>query len=142
MALTVRQAGTMNRTAMLLGLALLCGCSPVFEATRPDPVDLTQFVVGEKRVQVVEQVGAPTATVKDGDNSCDVYRLYTRGPGSVSKGVIAFFEAAADVFTLCLAEILFTPMEVATRNSQHTVMMCYSSDNILTSVKESESSGN
>ena len=128
--------------ALYLHLFALSACSPVFEATRPDPVDLSQFVVGENRVQVVEQLGAPTATVNDGDNSCDVYKLYTHGPGSVSKGLIAFFEAAADVVTLCLAEILFTPLETATRNSKHTVMVCYGPDGKLTAVKESDSSPN
>lgn len=66
-----------------IGVALLVlvgGCSPVVEATRPDPVDLSQFAVGESRVQVVEQIGTPTATVKDGADSRDVYKAYTHGP--------------------------------------------------------------
>ncbi len=111
----------------------------MFEATRPDPVDLSQFAVGESRVQVIEQIGAPTAQVKDADNSCDVYKLYTRGPGPVMKGAIAVGEAAADVVTLGLAEVLFTPIEAATRNSKHTVMMCYDKDNKLAAVRESGS---
>ena len=100
--------------AGLLALCLdlfFCGCSPVMEATRPTPVDTSQFAVGESRVQVVEAIGAPTASVKNGDQSCDVYKLYTRGPGGVGKGVIAAGEGAADVVTLGLAEVLFTPLE-------------------------------
>jgi hypothetical protein len=124
---------------LFITLLAVCGCSPVFEATRPDPVDLSQFAVGESRVQVIEQIGAPTAQVKDADNSCDVYKLYTRGPGSVTKGAIAVGEAAADVVTLGLAEVLFTPVEAATRNSKHTVMMCYDKDNKLAAVRESGS---
>ena len=128
----------MKTTAVLLILAALCGCSPVMEATRPDPVDITQFTIGESRVQVIQEISAPTANVKDGNNSCDVYRLYTRGPGPVTKGAIAVGEAAADVVTLALAEIIFTPMEVATKNSKHTVMMCYGEDNKLAAVRESD----
>jgi hypothetical protein len=128
----------MNRVP-LLALLMLCACSPVMEATRPTPVDLSDFAVGESRIQVIEQLGAPTATVKDGDNSCDVYKLYTHGPGGVSKGLIAFFEGAADVVTIGLAEVLFTPVETATRNSKHAVMMCYDKDAKLAAVRESDS---
>lgn len=131
----------MNRIgsrAICLSLLALSGCSPVMEATRPDPVDLSQFAIGESRIQIIEQIGSPTATVKDGDNSCDVYKLYTRGPGAVSRGAIAVGEAAADVVTLGLTEVLFTPVEGATRNSKHTVLMCYDKDNKLTACKESD----
>jgi hypothetical protein len=81
------------------------------EATRPDPVDMSQFAVGESRTQVVGVVGAPTATVKDGDHSCDVYKLYRRGPDAVGKGAIGAGKAVADVFTLGLTEVIFTPVE-------------------------------
>lgn len=106
------------------------------EATRPTPVDTSQFAVGESRVQVVEAIGAPTANVKNGDQSCDVYKLYTRGPGGVGKGVIAAGEGAADVVTLGLAEVLFTPLEAGTRNAQHTVTFCYDKDEKLASFND------
>jgi hypothetical protein len=51
----------------------------MMEATRPDPVDTQQFVVGESRSQRVETLGAPITTLKENDESCDLYRLYTRG---------------------------------------------------------------
>ena len=49
----------MRILGFILLSAMLSACSPVMEATRPDPVDLSQFVVGESHVQVVEQLGAP-----------------------------------------------------------------------------------
>lgn len=125
--------------AGLLALCLdlfFCGCSPVMEATRPTPVDTSQFAVGESRVQVVEAIGAPTASVKNGDQSCDVYKLYTRGPGGVGKGVIAAGEGAADVVTLGLAEVLFTPLEAGTRNAKHTVTFCYDKGGKLVSLND------
>ncbi len=108
------------------------------EATRPDPVDTSQFTVGESRLQIVEVLGAPTATVKQGDQSCDVYKLYTHGPSGVGKGAIAATEAVADVFTLGLAEVVSSPVEGATRNAKHTVTMCYDKDTKLASQHESE----
>jgi len=112
------------------------GCSPVMEATRPTPVDMSQFAVGESRVQVVEAIGAPTTNVQNGDQSCDVYKLYTRGPGGLGKGVIAAGEGAADVVTLGLSEVIFTPIEAGTRNAKHTVTFCYDESHKLLSFND------
>jgi hypothetical protein len=109
------------------------------EATRPDPVDIDRFVIGEKRIEILAEVGNPAATVSDAGHSCDIYKLYTRGPGAVEKGAIAAGEIAGDFFTLGLSEVLFTPVEAATRNSKHTVLFCYDSEGKLLSAKESES---
>jgi len=128
----------MHKAAMLLLLALLPACSVVLEATRPDPTDMSQFTEGESRVKIRQILGAPTATVQEGNNSCDTYKLYTRGPGSAGKAGIAATEAVADVFTLGLAEAAMTPAEYATRNSLHTVSMCYDKDGNLASQSESE----
>lgn len=130
--------GRFQVSALICCLSLLCfsACSPVMEATRPDPVDLSQFATGESRVQVVEALGAPVAKVKNDDESCDVYKLYTRGPGDVGKGVIAAGEGAADVVTLGLAEVVLTPIEAGTRNAKHTVTFCYGKDGKLASLKD------
>jgi hypothetical protein len=117
------------------GLAL-SSCAPVMEANRPDPVDLSQFHVGQHRLDVVKVLGAPVASVNDGPKSCDVYQLYTHGPSGVGKAGIAFVEGVADVFTLGLAEVISTPVEAGTKNSLHAVTMCYSQDGTLLSVDE------
>lgn len=103
---------------------------------------MSQFAVGESRLQIVETLGAPTATVQQADQSCDVYKLYTHGPGGVGKGAIAATEAVADVFTLGLAEVVSSPIEGGTRNARHTVTMCYDKDGKLVSQNESEAGGN
>ena len=130
----------MNRQIVLITALALCsaltGCSPVMEATRPDPVDINQFAVGESRTRVVEVIGAPLSNVSDNGNKCDVYKLYTRGPGDVGKGAIAAGEVVADVFTLGLTEVIFTPVEAATRNKQHTVTFCYDGNDQLASVND------
>ena len=85
----------------------------------PEPVDTSQFAVDESRLQVVEVLGAPTASVKQGDQSCDVYKLYTHGPGGVGKGAIAAGEAVADVFTLGLAGSLLRPWKARLAMKTH-----------------------
>ncbi|TAL99691.1 MAG: hypothetical protein EPN70_24510 [Paraburkholderia sp.] len=130
-----------KKYALGLAAVALCfsGCAPIMEANRPNPVDLDRFVVGQTtRINVIAQVGGPTATEQDQGNSCDVYKLYTHGPGGAGKGAIAAGEAVADVFTLGLAEIIFTPTEAATKNAKHTVLFCYGSDGKLASVRESD----
>lgn len=122
---TTRFAST---AIFLLAGLMFSSCSPVMEATRPDPVDLQSFTPGETRVEVVSSIGSPSSNITDRGKSCDVYRLYTHGPGAVTRGAIAVGEAAADVVTLCLAEVVLTPAEAITRNGQRTVLFCYKGD--------------
>jgi len=117
--------------------ASLSACSVVMESTRPTPVDMSQFAVGESRLQVIQTLGAPLASLKQGSNSCDVYKLYTHGPGAVGKGVIATTEAVADVFTLGLAEVVSSPIEGGTRNAHHMVTMCYDENEKLAAQSDS-----
>ncbi len=129
----------MSRIYIIIVCAILCGCSPVMEANRPDPIDLGKFVIGEKRFDVLAEIGNPVASAQDDGKSCDIYKLFTRGPEAVGKGAIAAGEIVADVFTIGLAEVIFTPVEAATKNSKHTVLFCYDPESKLVSVKESDS---
>lgn len=81
-------------------------------------------------------IGAPTTTVPNGPNSCDIYKLYTHGPSSAGKAAAAFGEGVTDVFTLGLAEVIWTPVEAGTKNSLYTVAFCYDKDSKLVSVQE------
>ena len=121
-------------------LFLLAGCSAYLEATRPDPVNLQSFMVGmTNRIEVVGRLGNPTGSVMDNNQMCDIYKLYTTGPGTAGKAAIAAGEVAADVFTLGLAEVVTTPTEAATRNAQHTVLFCYSPDSTLGEIRDTSS---
>jgi hypothetical protein len=117
------------------------GCSPVMESQRPDPVDLSQFKPGESRTDVAEALARVQTGAKDpikdpkGGEECDVYQLYTHGPGRWGKFGIAFAEAGADAVTLGLAEVLFTPTEIVTKSATHPVTFCYK-DNKLADVTE------
>jgi hypothetical protein len=115
---------------------LLSGCGVALEASRPTPVDLTQITPGQDRLQVVGKLGAPIGTTKNGDQSCDVFSVYTRGPGAGGKAAIAAGEAVADVFTLGLTELVFTPVEAGTQNEKHNVTACYDSGMKLATLQE------
>jgi len=110
------------------------GCSTVMEANRPTAVNIRKYQIGEKRIDVVASIGATANSVKDGSDSCDVYRLYTRGTSKAGKVGIIFGEAAADFFTIGLAEVVATPTEAATKSNIHTVLFCYDPDEKLTAI--------
>jgi len=129
----------MPKTIFLAGAIGLSGgaCAPIMEANRPHPVDLSQFHPGQQhRSDVVDVLGSPTNSVKDGLKSCDAYQLYTHGPNAVGKAGIAFVETFADVITAGASEVLFFLGEGATRNNLYTVTMCYGTDGTLLSVNE------
>jgi len=128
------------QAAAFLAFLPLGACAPVMEAERPAPTDLSQFVPGEPRINVVEALGAPLATVQQGTESCDVYKLYTGGTSGVAKGAIVAGEAVADVFTLGLTEIVLTPTEAATASARHPVTICYDQNGKLASLTKSDTS--
>ncbi len=111
---------------VLLLASWMAACSVVMEATRPTPVDLNYFQTGMTRDQVLDKLGAPdTTAIESDEESCDFYKLYTRGYGAGGKVPIAVAEAAADFFTIGLAEAVLTPTEGVTRNEKHPVAFCY-----------------
>jgi hypothetical protein len=129
----------MKKYMALMAMVVLSACAPVMEANRPDPVDLSQFAVGEDRMDIVAAIGSPVSTIKDKGHSCDVYKLYTDGPSGGGKGAIAAGEVVADVLTLGLTEIVFTPVEAGTKSDKHAVIFCYSKDDKMISMKKSDS---
>jgi hypothetical protein len=108
------------------------------EASRPDPVDLAQFTPGESHLDVLKVVGPPLTSAKQADNSCDIYQLYVHGPDSGGKAALAAGEAVVDIFTIGLAEVIFTPAEIATKNSKYPVTFCYGADDKLVSIQADE----
>ena len=109
----------------------VAACSVYMEATRPTPVDLTQYQEGMMRDAVLEKLGAPDSTALESDGlSCDFYQLYTHGYGAGGKIPIAIAESAADFFTLGLAEVALTPTEGVTKNEKHPVAICYNAQKL------------
>jgi hypothetical protein len=113
---------------------LLSGCSAYMQSQRPDPVDLAQFQPGIERTQVLSRLGAPVGSAPQGENSCDVYRLYLTGTGPGGRAAIMVGEIAAGVLTLGLSEILLAPVEAGTRAEQEPVLFCYAPTGQLVSV--------
>ncbi len=114
------------------GLFSLSGCSVWMEANRPTPTNVGQFVVGENRIAIIEELGNPLSTVTESDGAkCDIYRLYTKGLKPGEKAAIAVSEGLADVATFGFSELLLTPAESATENEKHPVIFCYKNSKLI-----------
>jgi hypothetical protein len=112
--------------AVLLLASWMAACSVYMEATRPTPIDTGDYPTGMTRDEVFVKLGPPYVTMTESDGAiCDYYKLYTRGYGAGGKIPIAVTEAAADFFTIGLAEIVLTPTEGMTKNEKHPVAFCY-----------------
>ena len=121
----------------IFGVSVLSsGCSTVMEATRPAGTNLSKFVIGEKRIDIVADIGPALSTIQDGDSSCDVYKFHTKGTNGYGKTGIIVTEAAADFFTLGLAEVVLTPAEAVSDAHAHSVMFCYDAQNKLAVLKD------
>jgi hypothetical protein len=119
-------------------VCIVSGCSVYMEATRPTPIDLTTFTPGQSRASVFDDIGAPVTTTKNAaGESCDLHLLYITGYATPAKVPIAVAEAAADVFTAGLAEVLLSPAESLTRNEEKRVWFCFKNDSLLSVTVES-----
>jgi hypothetical protein len=104
----------------------------IMEATRPTPMNLDKFKLGETRDSVRQRLGAPDQSLAQSNGTnCDNYRLYTKGYGASGKAGVAILEGPADVMTLGLTEIVLTPTEAFTKNEKHPVAFCYYSDKLV-----------
>jgi len=122
--------------AGLLLMPWMAGCSPYMEATRPSPVDLTVFHNGDTQDSVETRLGAPAHQMTNADaEKCDSYLLYTNAVGAWGRTPIIILEVAADVFTVCLAEVLMTPTEMLTKNDKYPVTFCFKDDKLASVTK-------
>jgi hypothetical protein len=118
----------------VLAILALSACSTGMEESRPVPVDLSKAKPGESRLNVVSTFGAPSGQISTSTGSCDIYSMYTSGLGGFGKGVVTGGEVLTDVATLGLAEVIWTPVQSATRPAKHTVLFCYNKNDQLVSV--------
>jgi hypothetical protein len=72
--------------AAAVTFAALSGCSVYMEATRPTPVELDEYQIGQTRDSVLERLGAPEGTAKESDGaSCDFYNFTPKDTAPEAK---------------------------------------------------------
>lgn len=96
---------------LLVSGVLFNGCS-VYEAVHaPSPVEYKHVRFGETRSETIAHLGLPKLSEQKGDQKVDYFE-FQDGYNPASKARIIFY-IAGDVFTACLAEVIWWPMEMA-----------------------------
>jgi hypothetical protein len=86
-------------------------CSVYKAATQPPPADLQGIGIGTPRQEIIMRLGAPKFSDTDAQGNKQDSFEFQSGLHSGSKARIILY-LAADVFTLCLAEIILWPVEM------------------------------
>src|SRR5690349_4133107 len=105
----------MRRTVPVMALTILVlsqsACSIYKAASQPGPADLEGIGTGTPRQTLISKVGAPKFSDIDPHGRKQDMFEFESGMHSASKARIILY-AAADVFTLGLAELVLWPVEL------------------------------
>jgi len=117
----MKNQGTIGILGILL-CALACGgCSVVMAAAgSPDP-DLGVVRAGASRGEIEMQLGKPISTTSVDEGRVDVYEYEMGNKPSAGRAIA---HGIADVCTLCLWEIVGTPIE-AFQGEKHRITVYY-----------------
>ncbi len=96
---------------MLFLVLSQAGCSVYKAASQPGPADVTGIGVGTRRTEVITRLGAPKFSDTDPSGQKQDTFEFQSGFHQASKARVILY-LAADVFTLCLAEIILWPVEL------------------------------
>ena len=113
---------TLLFTLFISSAALMSsGCGVYMAYTQPPMVDTDALKEGGlSRDVVVERLGAPRTSTKNADGTREDMFEYYEGSSSGWKIARGTFHLIADVFTLCLWEIVATPTEYGIRGDKIT----------------------
>ena len=105
----------MRSSVIVLTLAFFMftqtACSVYKAATQPPPADLAGIGVGTPRQEIIQRLGAPKFSDADPQgHKQDSFEFQSGMHGASKLRIILYL--AADLFTLCLAEIILWPMEL------------------------------
>ena len=90
---------------------LFSGCSVYEAAHAPPSVEYKHVRFGETRAETIAHLGLPKMSEKKGDEQTDYFEFFD-GYHPASKARIILY-VAGDVFTACLAEVIWWPLEMA-----------------------------
>lgn len=113
---------------------MISGCATNTILGRPKAKNMAALNVGMSRGMVLTELGAPTYTKDVGGEKVDTFS-FDKGVGGVEKFGRGFFHIAADIFTLCLWEIVAWPAERIAAGPNTKVDVSYDKDENVKTVK-------
>ena len=122
-------------TLLIVGTFNITGCSVFMAAKQPEKKDTKMLAVGVPRAVILAEFGAPVSTVKNGDETVDIFS-FKQGYGKAAKFGRMMFHGVADVATLGLWEIIGTPVESGFDGNNIAYQITYDqNDNVKTVVQ-------
>ena len=122
-------------TLLIVGTFNITGCSVFMAAKQPEKKDTKMLAVGVPRAVILAEFGAPVSTVKNGDETVDIFS-FKQGYGKAAKFGRMMFHGVADVATLGLWEIIGTPVESGFDGNNIAYQITYDqNDNVKTFVQ-------
>ena len=122
-------------TLLIVGTFNVTGCSVFMAAKQPEKKDTKMLAVGVPRAVILAEFGAPVSTVKNGDETVDIFS-FKQGYGKAVKFGRMMFHGVADVATLGLWEIIGTPVESGFDGNNIAYQITYDqNDNVKTVVQ-------
>ena len=122
-------------TLLIVGTFNITGCSVFMAAKQPEKKDTKMLAVGVPRAVILAEFGAPVSTVKNGDETVDIFS-FKQGYGKAAKFGRMMFHWVADVATLGLWEIIGTPVESGFDGNNIAYQITYDqNDNVKTVVQ-------
>jgi hypothetical protein len=108
-------------------------CSVFMASTQPEKKDTDLFRVGTPRSLLLAEFGNPIAS-EDRDGKRHEVFSFVQGYSAGAKAGRAVFHGAADVFTLCLWEVIATPTEGVFDGSEVAYEVSYDTDSRIDEV--------
>jgi hypothetical protein len=129
------QGGQMNHVsnyytalAAFACLISLSGCAQVIAAKQAAPLNRGMLVPGVERTRVIATFGTPIGhDTNDNGNMVETYSYTDGGQKNAfgSKAARILLYTAGDLFTLCLDQVIWMPMELAFKGTDYTCKVTY-----------------
>ena len=120
---------TIHLQAGIASLLMLSGCSVAMALHGHQEPNFEAFEVGSTRKQVEIQLGTPlsTTSLTDGTKE-DTYKYEMGNSPNGARATLYFYY---DFFTIGLAEVIFTPIELFQGHDEETKIVYNSDDRVL-----------
>ena len=108
-------------------LVIIPGCSLYYEAKRPPYTDVAAVQPGTPRPNVTAVLGPPVESYTQNGKDVDIFQADPNGRYTGTRVEVSSFNAAADVLTLGMWEVVATPAEMLTKHKLQTYVVTYTS---------------
>jgi hypothetical protein len=120
---------TIHLSAGIASVMMLSGCSVAMALHGNQEPNFEAFEIGSTRKQVEIQLGTPSSTTARTDGTKeDTYQYEIGNSPNGARATLYFYY---DVFTIGLAEVIFTPIELFQGHDEETKIVYTSDDRVL-----------